>query len=110
YFSSYSTTWVEHARRYAEAMIERFGLGPESLVVEVASNDGYLLQHFLARDVPVLGIEPTANTAAAARERGVRTEVTFFNEATGRDLAARGERADLMAANNVLAHVPQIGD
>jgi len=110
YFSSYSTTWVEHARRYADAMIERFGLGPESLVVEVASNDGYLLQHFLAKDIPVLGIEPTANTAEAARERGVRTEVTFFNEATGQALAARGERADLMAANNVLAHVPQIGD
>jgi SAM-dependent methyltransferase len=110
YFSSYSTTWVEHARRYAEAMTERFGLGPESLVVEVASNDGYLLQHFAAKDIPVLGIEPTANTAEAARQRGVRTEVTFFNERTGRELAARGERADLMAANNVLAHVPQIGD
>jgi predicted TPR repeat methyltransferase len=110
YFSSYSTSWVEHARRYAAAMAERFALGPESLVVEVASNDGYLLQHFLAMDIPVLGIEPTANTAEAALARGVPTEVAFFGEATGRDLAARGRRADLMAANNVLAHVPDIGD
>ncbi|MDB5449802.1 MAG: SAM-dependent methyltransferase, partial [Phenylobacterium sp.] len=109
YFSSYSPSWVEHARRYAAAMTERFGLGPESLVVEVASNDGYLLQHFGAADIPVLGIEPTANTAEAARARGVPTEVMFFNEQTGRELAARGQRADLMAANNVLAHVPDIG-
>ncbi len=110
YFSSYSTSWVEHARRYAAAMTERFGLGPESLVVEVASNDGYLLQHFVAMDIPVLGVEPTANTAEAARARGVPTEVAFFGQATGRDLAARGKRADLMAANNVLAHVPDIAD
>jgi hypothetical protein len=110
YFSSYSTSWVEHARRYAEAMTERFGLGPESLVVEVASNDGYLLQHFVAMDVPVLGVEPTANTAKAAIARGVPTEVAFFGAATGAALAARGQRADLMAANNVLAHVPAIGD
>jgi hypothetical protein len=109
YFSSYSTSWVEHARRYAVAMAERFGLGPDSLVVEVASNDGYLLQHFVAMDIPVLGVEPTANTAKAAIERGVPTEVAFFGEETGRRLAARG-RADLMAANNVLAHVPDIAD
>jgi len=108
YFSSFSPGWVDHARRYSEAMIERFGLGPASLVVEVASNDGYLLQHFLARDVPVLGIEPTANTAEAARARGVRTDVVFFNAETGAALAARGDRADLMAANNVLAHVPDL--
>jgi hypothetical protein len=110
YFSGYSTSWVEHARRYAVAMAERFGLGPESLVIEVASNDGYLLQHFVAMDVPALGIEPTANTAEAAIARGVPTEVRFFNVATGRDLAQRGLRADLMVANNVLAHVPDIGD
>ena len=110
YFSSYSTSWVEHARRYAQAMARRFGLGPESLVVEVASNDGYLLQHFVAMDVPVLGIEPTANTAEAARARGVPTEVMFFGEASGCGLAAQGRRADLMAANNVLAHVPDIAD
>jgi hypothetical protein len=110
YFSSYSTSWVEHARRYAETMTERFGLGPESLVIEVASNDGYLLQHFVAKDIPVLGVEPTANTAQAAIARGVPTEVMFFGEATGALLADRGQRADLMAANNVLAHVPDIGD
>jgi len=108
YFSSFSPGWVEHARRYAEAMTERFDLGPESLVVEVASNDGYLLRHFLAKDIPVLGIEPTANTAEAARAIGVRTEVVFFNAETGQALAARGDRADLMAANNVLAHVPDL--
>jgi SAM-dependent methyltransferase len=110
YFSSYSESWVAHAKRYAEAMIARFGLGPKSLVIEVASNDGYLLQHFKAAGVPVLGIEPTANTAEAAVARGVPTEVCFFNAATGRDLAARGVAADLMAGNNVLAHVPDIGD
>jgi len=109
YFSSYSTTWVEHARRYAAAMAERFGLGPESLVVEVASNDGYLLQHFVEMDIPVLGIEPAANTAQAAIARGVPTEVTFFGEQAARALAARGYEADLMAGNNVLAHVPDIG-
>ncbi|HSV01646.1 MAG TPA: class I SAM-dependent methyltransferase [Phenylobacterium sp.] len=110
YFSSYSSSWVEHARRYAEAMTARFALGPDSLVVEVASNDGYLLQHFAAKDIPVLGIEPAANTAEAARARGVPTEVMFFSGATGCELAARGVRADLMAANNVLAHVPDIAD
>lgn len=111
YFSAYSESWVAHAKRYAEAMAERFGLGPESLVIEVASNDGYLLQHFKAMGVPVLGIEPTANTAEVAiKERGVPTEVTFFNAATGKDLQARGIAADLMAGNNVLAHVPDIGD
>ena len=108
YFSSFSPGWVEHARRYAEAMIARLDLGPESLVVEVASNDGYLLKHFLARDVPVLGIEPTANTAEAARAIGVRTDVVFFNAETGQALASRGDMADLIAANNVLAHVPDL--
>ncbi len=110
YFSSYSESWVAHAKRYAEAMAARFGLGPQSLVIEVASNDGYLLQHFKAMGVPVLGIEPTGNTAEVAIAKGVPTEVSFFNDATGRDLAARGVAADLMAGNNVLAHVPDIGD
>ena len=110
YFSSYSTSWVEHARRYAAAMAGRFALDSASRVIEVASNDGYLLQHFVAMGVPVLGVEPTANTAAAAVARGVPTEVAFFGEATGADLAKRGLRADLMAANNVLAHVPDIAD
>jgi C-methyltransferase C-terminal domain/Putative zinc binding domain/Methyltransferase domain len=110
YFSSYSSGWVEHARRYAEAMIARLGLGPKSLVVEVASNDGYLLKHFVAKGVPVLGIEPTANTAEAAVAAGVPTEVMFFNAANARGLAGRGVAADLICANNVLAHVPDIGD
>jgi len=111
YFSAYSESWVAHAKRYAEAMAARFGLGAQSLVIEVASNDGYLLQHFKAMGVPVLGIEPTANTAhVAIEERGIPTEVTFFNEATGRVLKDRGVAADLMAGNNVLAHVPDIGD
>jgi SAM-dependent methyltransferase len=110
YFSSYSETWVEHAKRYAEAMTERFGLGPDSLVIEVASNDGYLLQHFKAAGVPVLGIEPTANTAEVAVAKGIPTEVKFFNAETGRELKDRGIAADLMAGNNVLAHVPDIAD
>ena len=110
YFSSYSTSWLEHCRAYAEAAIGRFGLGTESLVVEVASNDGYLLQYFKQAGVPVLGVEPTANTAKVAVAKGVPTEVVFFNEATGRALAARGVRADLMHGANVLAHVPDIGD
>lgn len=110
YFSSYSESWVAHARRYAEAMAARFGLGPQSMVIEVASNDGYLLQHFKAMGIPVLGIEPTANTAQVAIDKGIPTEVSFFNDATGRELAARGIAADLMAGNNVLAHVPDIGD
>lgn len=110
YFSSYSDSWVEHARDYARAMIARFGLDRSSLVVEVASNDGYLLQHFVASGVPVLGIEPAANVAEAARARNVRTEVAFFGTRTAKGLSARGVAADLAAANNVLAHVPEIGD
>lgn len=110
YFSSYADTWVEHARRYATEMIARFGLDASSLVVEVASNDGYLLQHFVAAGVPVLGIEPAANVAEAARAKNVPTEVAFFGRETARGLAARGVAADLTAANNVLAHVPDIAD
>ncbi|MDQ0393105.1 class I SAM-dependent methyltransferase [Labrys monachus] len=110
YFSSYSDSWVAHARRYAEAMVARFGLGPQSLVVEIASNDGYLLQHFKAAGIPVLGVEPAANVAETARAKGIETEVAFFGVETARRLAAGGKRADLMAANNVLAHVPDIRD
>ena len=110
YFSSYSDSWVEHARRYAEAMRTRFGLGAQSLVVEIASNDGYLLQHFVEAGVPVLGIEPAANVAKAAIAKGVATEVAFFGEATAQRLRERGIAADLMAANNVFAHVPDILD
>ncbi|HSM14957.1 MAG TPA: class I SAM-dependent methyltransferase [Thermoanaerobaculia bacterium] len=110
YFSSYSTSWVEHARRYVEAMIERFGFGAEHQVVEIASNDGYLLRHFRERGVPVLGIEPAANVASAARELGIPTEVRFFGLETARELSGRGLGADLLLGNNVLAHVPDLND
>ena len=108
YFSSYSDSWVAHARRYVDAMVERFGLGPGSLVVEVASNDGYLLQHAVARGIPCLGVEPAANVAEAARRRGVPTRVAFFGEDEARRMVADGLRADLIAANNVLAHTPHL--
>jgi SAM-dependent methyltransferase len=108
YFSSYSDSWVAHAKKYAEAMIERLRLTSDSLVTEVASNDGYLLQHFAAAGIPVLGVEPAANVAAVARDRGIPTEVQFLGEQTGREIARRHGRADLVAANNVLAHVPDI--
>jgi C-methyltransferase C-terminal domain/Putative zinc binding domain/Methyltransferase domain len=108
YFSSYSDSWVAHARRYAEAMIDRLSLDSASLVTEVASNDGYLLQHFHAAGIPVLGVEPAANVAAAARARGLRTEVEFLGPETGKQIAGRLGRADLVAANNVFAHVPDI--
>jgi hypothetical protein len=108
YFSSYSDSWVAHARRYAASMTERLGLGPDSLVTEVASNDGYLLQHFVAAGVPVLGVEPAANVAEAARARGIPTEVQFLSAETGEAIAQRHGRADLVAANNVYAHVPDI--
>ncbi len=110
YFSSYSTSWVEHARRYCDAMVERFDLDASSRVVEVASNDGYLLRHFVARGVPVLGIEPAANVAAAAVAAGVPTEVRFFGRATAAELVGRGCAADLLLGNNVLAHVPDLND
>jgi SAM-dependent methyltransferase len=110
YFSSYSDSWLAHCRAYAEAMTERFGLGKESRVIEIASNDGYMLQYFVEAGIPVLGIEPSANTAVVARERGVPTEVRFFGRATADWLVSRGEQADLLAAKNVLAHVPDIND
>ena len=108
YFSSFSAGWVAHAQRYAAAMTARFELDAQSLVAEVASNDGYLLQHFRAMDIPVLGIEPAAGVAAAARRIGVRTEQMFFGADTAAGLASRYGRADLIAANNVLAHVPDL--
>jgi C-methyltransferase C-terminal domain/Putative zinc binding domain/Methyltransferase domain len=110
YFSSFSKSWVEHAKRYAEMMIERFKLGSQSRVIEVASNDGYLLQHFEARGVPVLGIDPAANCAEVAeRERGIQTLVRFFGRKTAEEVAGQG-KADVIAGNNVLAHVPDIND
>jgi hypothetical protein len=108
YFSSYSDSWVEHAKRYAEAMIDRLALTPESMVTEVASNDGYLLQHFMAKGIPVLGVEPAANVAEAAREKGIPTVVQFLGPQTGREVAQEHGRADLVAGNNVFAHVPDI--
>jgi len=110
YLSSCSASWVAHARRYAEAMIARFGLTPDDLVAEVASNDGYLLQHFAAAGIPVLGIEPAGRVAERAEARGIATRVAFFGRATAEALAAEGRRASLIAANNVLAHVPDIRD
>lgn len=110
YLSSYSDSWLAHAARYAQDMAKRLSLGPASHVVEVASNDGYLLRNFVTMGVPCLGIEPAANVAEIARAANVPTEVAFFGAETGRRLAATGRAADLMAANNVLAHVPDIND
>ena len=108
YFSSYSESWVEHARRYAVAMIDRFDLGRESLVIEVASNDGYLLRHFQAAGIPVLGIEPAENVAEAARQAGIPTTCLFFGAETAMEIATTHGCADLIVANNVLAHVPDL--
>ncbi|MCB2013675.1 MAG: class I SAM-dependent methyltransferase [Sphingobium sp.] len=110
YFSSFSDSWVEHARRFTVMARERFGLDASSQVIEVASNDGYLLKHFVAAGVPVLGIEPAANVAEAARQVGVPTEARFFGRGTAQDLVGRGLSADLVIGNNVLAHVPDIND
>ncbi|MDG4719069.1 MULTISPECIES: class I SAM-dependent methyltransferase [Thalassospira] len=110
YFSSYSSSWVEHARKYCANATERLGLNEKSFVVEVASNDGYLLQHFVANNVPVLGVEPAANVAAEAEKKGVRSLVAFFGKETAESVVAEHGHADLTAANNVLAHVPDIND
>lgn len=110
YFSSFSTTWLQHAERYVADMVERFHLDRDSRVVEVASNDGYLLQYVKARGISCFGIEPTASTARAAREKGIETLESFFGAELGASLTAAGKQADLMAANNVLAHVPDIND
>jgi SAM-dependent methyltransferase len=110
YFSSYSSSWVAHAKAYCVAIKERLKLGPDSLVVEIASNDGYLLQHFGPLGVPVLGVEPAANVARVAQEKGIPTHVGFFGVALARELAKSKGQADLMVANNVLAHVPDIND
>lgn len=110
YFSAFSSTWLAHAEAYVAAMCERFGLGPQSQVVEVAANDGYLLQYVAQRGIPCFGIEPTASTAASARARSIEIVQDFFGARLGADLAAAGRQADLVAANNVLAHVPDIND
>ena len=110
YFSSYSTTWLEHSRHYTELMVERFGLDGDSRVVEIASNDGYLLQYFQERGIPVLGVEPAANVAEVALERGIPTLVEFFGRETAGAVAERSATADLLLGNNVLAHVPDLND
>lgn len=110
YFSSTSAGWLAHAEKYVSEMIARFGLGSESMVVEVAANDGYLLQYVKQADIPCYGIEPTASTAAAARGKGIEIEESFFGKELADRLASAGRQADLTAANNVLAHVPDIND
>lgn len=110
YFSSFSQSWLAHSKAYAESVISRFELGEESCVVEVAANDGYLLQYFAAAGIPNYGIEPTASTAAAARKKGIEIVESFFGVALAGDLVGKGQSADIIAANNVLAHVPDIND
>ena len=110
YFSSVSQTWLEHARDYVAAICDRLHLGPKSVVAEIAANDGYLLQYVQRRGIPCYGIEPTKNTASAAREKGIRIVEAFFGKKLASDLAEKGQRADLVIANNVLAHVPDIND
>jgi SAM-dependent methyltransferase len=110
YFSSYADSWVEHMRRYTEMISDRLGLGAKSFVVEVASNDGYLLQHFVKKQIPVLGIEPAANVAKVAIDKGIPTRVAFFGEALAQELVAEGKQADLICGANVLAQVPRPND
>lgn len=110
YFSSYSSSWLAHAERYVAQMVERFALSTASCVVEIAANDGYLLQYVAQRGIPCLGVEPTASTARAARDKGLAIRELFFGAETAAQLVAEGWSADLMAANNVLAHVPDIND
>jgi len=110
YFSSYSTTWLAHSESYVNEITSRFNLGKESMVAEVASNDGYMLQYIKQREIPCYGIEPTASAAAVSRQKGIEIVEEFFGRALASKLANQGHQADLMAANNVLAHVPDIND
>lgn len=110
YFSSTSSTWLDHAKRYAESIQKRLSLGSDSFAIEVASNDGYLLKNFVSAGIPCLGIEPTAGTAAAAEKLGIPVRREFFGERLGKELAASGRQADLIIGNNVFAHVPDIND
>lgn len=110
YFSSYSSSWLAHAKAYTDLMESRFHLGDSSLVVELASNDGYLLQYFKEKGIPVLGVEPAANVARVAVGKGIPSIVKFFGVATAREMAANGQYADLLLGNNVLAHVPDLND
>lgn len=110
YFSSYSDSWLRHAKAYTDLMVDRFGIGHKSQVVEIASNDGYLLQYFVEKGVPVLGVEPAANVAQVAVKKGIPSVAKFFGAETARELVAAGTRADLLLGNNVLAHVPDLND
>lgn len=110
YFSSYSSSWLDHAKRYVTSMIPRLGLNAQSRVMEIASNDGYLLQYFVQAGIPCLGVEPTANTAAAARAKNVESRELFFGHDTAQQLATEGWQVDLLLGNNVLAHVPDLND
>ena len=110
YFSSFSTTWLEHAKKYVDMIIDRLGLSAASYVMEIASNDGYLLQYFLKKQIPCRGIEPSANTAQAARKKGIETLEDFFSAEFAAKLVQKGKKADLIIGNNVLAHVPDIND
>lgn len=110
YFSSFSESWLKHSRDYSEMVVDRFKLNEQSLVIEIASNDGYLLQNFVASGIPCLGIEPTANTAKVARAKGIETREVFFGLDTACQLVDDGKKADLLLGNNVLAHVPDIND
>lgn len=110
YFSSYSKSWLEHAKTYADMIIEKLGLTPSSLVIEIACNDGYLLQYFQQKRIPCIGIEPSGNTAEVAMEKGIDVIVDFFGERLAKQLAKEGKAADLLIGNNVLAHVPNIND
>ncbi len=110
YFSSYSDSWLAHAKNYTDMITERLGLDKDSFVIELASNDGYLLQYFVQKGIPVLGIDPAANVVKVAEEKGVPTLVEFFGQEVARQVAAEGKRADLILGNNVLAHVPDIND
>jgi SAM-dependent methyltransferase len=110
YFSSYSDSWLQHARAYTDMIVERFNIGAQSQVVELASNDGYLLQYFLEKGIPVLGIEPAANVAQAAIKKGIPTFIKFFGTKTAQDLVVENGKADLVLGNNVLAHVPDLND
>lgn len=110
YFSSYADSWLQHAKNYTDLMIERFGFNAESSVVEIASNDGYLLQYFVEKNIPVLGIEPAGNVAKVAIEKGIPTIVEFFGEKMAKDMVSKGTQADLVLGNNVLAQVPDLND
>ena len=110
YFSSFSDTWLCHAKNYTDLMVERFGIDATSQVIEIASNDGYLLQYFVEKGIPVLGVEPAANIAQVAIKKGIPSIVKFFGVQTARGLAASGKQADLLLGNNVLAHVPDLND